>query len=205
MRSPIRTPSSTTRPDHSLQTPELEPSSDLLGHQGRQRAGATVLGSGTRLPAVQHRAAVDARLRGLWPTRPSPPSPPGRRSSPASGPRASTSTSVPSSTSAILRPFEQDHTTFGLANTGIGQMAKGVNSTAGVNVHSIAIQVPIGELTGHRRNPTDEPTRRRCIGVWTTASRQKASIRQNWPGSGISTRARSPKCPGSGTRWSTRW
>ena len=38
-------------------------------------------------------------------------------------------------------------------------MAKGVNSTAGVNVHSIAIQVPIGELTGrlaesHRRHPT---------------------------------------------------
>ena len=46
----------------------------------------------------------------------------------------------------ILRPFEQDHTTFGLANTGLGKMADGVNSTAGVNVHSIAIQVPINDL-----------------------------------------------------------
>ncbi len=30
-----------------------------------------------------------------------------------------------------LRPFEQDHNTFGLANTGLGKMAAGVNSTAG--------------------------------------------------------------------------
>src|ERR1700722_17177773 len=46
----------------------------------------------------------------------------------------------------ILRPFEQDHATFGLANTGIGKMAKGVNSTAGVNVHTIALQVPKSDL-----------------------------------------------------------
>ena len=46
----------------------------------------------------------------------------------------------------ILRPFEQDHTTFGLA-TGPGRWPPGVNSTAGVNVHSIAIQVPINDLT----------------------------------------------------------
>jgi hypothetical protein len=85
----------------------------------------------------------------------------------------------------VLRPFEQDHTTFGLANTGIGQMAKGVNSTAGVNVHSIAIQVPIGELTGQWRNPTDVSDPASVIGVWTTASRQKASIRQNWPGGNL--------------------
>ena len=44
-----------------------------------------------------------------WPTA--------SRCSPASGPTASTSTSGPSSTSAILRPFEQDHTTFGLEPT----------------------------------------------------------------------------------------
>src|SRR5580704_5896324 len=45
--------------------------------------------------------------------------------------------------------------------------APGVNATNRLNVHSIAIQVPISALTvsGH-------PT----IGVWTTASRQKARI-----------------------------
>jgi hypothetical protein len=86
---------------------------------------------------------------------------------------------------AILRPFQQDHTTFGLANTGIGQMAKGINSTAGVNVHSIALQLPIGELTGQWRNPTEVADPASVIGVWTTASRQKARIRQNWPGGNL--------------------
>ncbi len=46
-----------------------------------------------------------------------------------------------------LRPFEADHATFGLSGTDLGAMAAGVNSTAGVNVHSIAIQVPTAELT----------------------------------------------------------
>src|SRR5580658_4766628 len=46
----------------------------------------------------------------------------------------------------ILRPFEQDHTTFGLKNTGIGQMAAGINSLKGANVHSIALQVPKSAL-----------------------------------------------------------
>src|SRR5207247_10256791 len=43
---------------------------------------------------------------------------------------------------AILRPVEQLHTTFGLQNTGLGAMAAGVNSGKGVNVHSIALEVP---------------------------------------------------------------
>ena len=47
---------------------------------------------------------------------------------------------------AILRPFQQDHATFGLANTGLGAMAAGVNSTKGVNVHSIALQVPMSDV-----------------------------------------------------------
>ena len=61
----------------------------------------------------------------------------------------------------ILRPFEQDHTTFGLANTGLGKMANGVNSTAGVNVHSIAIEVPINDLTVQRLG-TDHRDRPPC-------------------------------------------
>ena len=63
-----------------------------------------------------------------------------------------------------LRPFEQLHATFGLPAL---QAAPGVNATNNVNVHSIAIQVPVSALTrsGH-------PT----IGVWTTASRQRAGV-----------------------------
>jgi hypothetical protein len=85
----------------------------------------------------------------------------------------------------ILRPFEQDHTTFGLANTGLGKMARGVNSTAHVNVHSIAIQVPIAELTGKWKSPgeTDPAS---VIGVWTTASRQKACVRGDRPDQNVS-------------------
>jgi Domain of unknown function (DUF4331) len=63
-----------------------------------------------------------------------------------------------------LRPFENLHATFGLP--GLAK-APGVNATKFLNVHSIAIQVPISAVTrgGH-------PT----IGVWTTASRQRARI-----------------------------
>jgi hypothetical protein len=80
-----------------------------------------------------------------------------------------------------LRPFEQDHNTFGLANTGLGQMAKGVNSTAGVNVHSIAIQVPIRDLTADEEHPNEVTDPGAVIGVWTTASRQKARIFEDSP------------------------
>ncbi len=75
-----------------------------------------------------------------------------------------------------LRPFEQDHTTFGLANTGLGAMAAGVNSTAGVNVHSIAIQVAIDELTATGKKPKGLTDPKATISVWTTASRQKVRI-----------------------------
>ena len=63
-----------------------------------------------------------------------------------------------------LRPFENLHATFGLPGL---QAAAGVNATNNVNVHSIAIQVPVSTLTrsGH-------PT----IGVWTTASRQRVRL-----------------------------
>jgi Domain of unknown function (DUF4331) len=63
-----------------------------------------------------------------------------------------------------LRPFENLHATFGLPGL---PKAPGVNATNHLNVHSIAIQVPISAVTrsGH-------PT----IGVWTTASRQRVTI-----------------------------
>jgi hypothetical protein len=77
---------------------------------------------------------------------------------------------------AILRPFQQAHTTFGLQNTGLGAMAAGVNSTKGVNVHSIALEVPKTDVTKDGANPTDAASPASVIGVWTTASRQKARV-----------------------------
>jgi hypothetical protein len=65
---------------------------------------------------------------------------------------------------ADLRPFANLHATFGLPGLKAGP---GVNATNHLNVHSIAIQVPVSTLTrsGH-------PT----IGVWTTASRQRVRL-----------------------------
>ncbi|HEY1623202.1 MAG TPA: DUF4331 domain-containing protein [Streptosporangiaceae bacterium] len=64
-----------------------------------------------------------------------------------------------------LRPFENLHAQYGL--NAFSGPAAGVNAVNHLNVHSIAIQVPISALTrsGH-------PT----IGVWTTASRQRVSL-----------------------------
>jgi Domain of unknown function (DUF4331) len=75
-----------------------------------------------------------------------------------------------------LRPFEADHATFGLSGTGLGAMAAGVNSTAGVNVHSIAIQVPKTDLAKGGASPSSASAASSVIGVWTTASRQKARV-----------------------------
>jgi len=77
---------------------------------------------------------------------------------------------------AILRPFQQLHNTFGLQNTGLGAMAAGVNSAKGVNVHSIALEVPKASLTKNGQKPTDATSAASVIGVWTTASRQKARV-----------------------------
>jgi hypothetical protein len=64
-----------------------------------------------------------------------------------------------------LRPFENLHAQYGL-NVFAGP-APGVNTTNHLNVHSIALQVPVSAVTisGH-------PT----IGVWTTASRQRVTL-----------------------------
>ncbi|HTT85909.1 MAG TPA: DUF4331 domain-containing protein [Acidimicrobiales bacterium] len=76
----------------------------------------------------------------------------------------------------ILRPFEQDHTTFGLSGTGLGKMAAGVNATKHLNVHSIAIQVPVRELTANGGAPGRVSSPNAVIGVWTSAYRQKVHI-----------------------------
>jgi hypothetical protein len=76
----------------------------------------------------------------------------------------------------ILRPFEQAHATFGLASTGLGAMAAGVNSAKGVNVHSIALEVPKTQLSKGGAAATDVASPASVIGVWTSASRQKARV-----------------------------
>jgi hypothetical protein len=64
-----------------------------------------------------------------------------------------------------LRPFEQDHDHYGMNI--LNSPAMGVNSTKELNVHTIAIQVPISLVTTKNKP---------VIGVWTTASRKKVRM-----------------------------
>jgi hypothetical protein len=82
-----------------------------------------------------------------------------------------------------LRPIANLHATFGL---GALKAAPGVNTLAKSNVHSIAIQVPISDLTGGL-TPTNSALARSTIGVWTTASRRKASVLNEGTGTSIGT------------------
>lgn len=68
-----------------------------------------------------------------------------------------------------LRPFQNLHLIPTLA-------APGVNATAQVNVHSIAIQVPKTMLTSNGSNPTDPTQQTSVIGVWARALRQKTKM-----------------------------
>ncbi len=72
-----------------------------------------------------------------------------------------------------LRPFEQFH----LIPSAEGMPPKkGVDATKTLNVHSIAIQVPIDEVTRRGDRPTDVDSPDSVIGVWATASRRKSRI-----------------------------
>jgi Domain of unknown function (DUF4331) len=72
---------------------------------------------------------------------------------------------------AALRPFQNLHV-IPLAAT------PGVNGTQGVNVHSMAIQVPINQLTRDGSTPKDVDDPRAVIGVYAAAYRRKVKIRQ---------------------------
>jgi hypothetical protein len=84
----------------------------------------------------------------------------------------------------ILRPFEGLHNLFGLTGTGVGGSPPGVNATKALNVHSIAIQLPITALTSNGRAPTDPTKPSSVIGVWTTANRRKVQVRDGWAANG---------------------
>lgn len=68
-----------------------------------------------------------------------------------------------------LRPFEHLHL-IPSAN------AVGVNGTQGLNVHTIAIQVPKTDLTRGGVHPRDPMSAHSVIGVWAAAYRRKARV-----------------------------
>ncbi|MGH9169632.1 MAG: DUF4331 domain-containing protein [Acidimicrobiales bacterium] len=68
-----------------------------------------------------------------------------------------------------LRPFQELHLIPLPA-------APGVNAPAILNIHSIAIQVPITDLTSNGKVPTSVDDTTATIGVWTTASRREAVV-----------------------------
>jgi hypothetical protein len=72
-----------------------------------------------------------------------------------------------------LRPFEQLHAQYGMHV--FSGSAPGVNATAQLNVHSIAIQVPISQLlSGSPHGKVSDQGS--VIGVWTSASRQRVQL-----------------------------
>jgi hypothetical protein len=71
-----------------------------------------------------------------------------------------------------LRPIANLHATFGLPGL---TATPGVDTLGTINVHSIALQVPISSIhSGWRRRDSG------IIGVWTTASRQQARVFGGW-------------------------
>lgn len=70
---------------------------------------------------------------------------------------------------ATLRPFQAAHLIPSAA-------AVGVNGTQGLNVHTIALQVPITDLTRNRKRPKDVYDPAAAIGVWASASRRRVRV-----------------------------
>jgi len=68
-----------------------------------------------------------------------------------------------------LRPFQHLH----LIST---PDAAGVDNTKAVNIHSIAIQVPISMLTRDGSKPTDVMSAKSVLGVWSAASRRRMQM-----------------------------
>ncbi len=75
-----------------------------------------------------------------------------------------------------LRGFAGDHA--GGPAAGLMNGMPGVNSTADVNVHTLALQIPVAELTRAAPKGPGDPAA--VIGVWTTASRQRVRVWGNW-------------------------
>ena len=74
-----------------------------------------------------------------------------------------------------LRPFQAAHLIPSASSPGVDSLEE-------INVHTIAIQVPIRDLTRDGSTPTDVLAPESVIGVWGSASRQKATTRQHGKG-----------------------
>ena len=74
-----------------------------------------------------------------------------------------------------LRGFAGDHA--GGGGPGLMNGMPGVNSTADVNVHTLALQIPVDQLTRSKPSGPGDPAA--VIGVWTTASRQRVRVRRD--------------------------
>ena len=68
-----------------------------------------------------------------------------------------------------LRPFQNLHLIATAA-------APGVDATKTLNIHTIAIQVPIGDLTAGGSVPTDVMSAKSVLGIWGAASRRKMRV-----------------------------
>ncbi len=73
---------------------------------------------------------------------------------------------------ATLRPFQSLHL-IPTAN------APGIDSLKTSNVHTVAVQVPISELTPDGSVPTDPMAAASVLGIWAGADRQKALVRED--------------------------
>jgi hypothetical protein len=72
-----------------------------------------------------------------------------------------------------LRPFEGAHL------IPLPGSMPGVNGTKNLNVHTLALQVPISDLTRGGSSPKDPSSPTAVIGVWTAAYRRQARIRND--------------------------
>jgi hypothetical protein len=68
-----------------------------------------------------------------------------------------------------LRPFQHLHLI-------PSADAPGVDASKPLNIHTIAIQVPISQLTSNHSTPKDVNSRHAVIGVWSGASRRKVRM-----------------------------
>ncbi len=76
----------------------------------------------------------------------------------------------------LLRPFAGAYALPAPPPTPNPTSSGGVDDTSGFNVHTIGLQVPISRLTSNRTKPTDPFDAAAVIGIYASASRQKATI-----------------------------
>jgi hypothetical protein len=74
---------------------------------------------------------------------------------------------------ADLRPFQNLHLIPSAA-------ANGVDSLKLVNIHTIALQIPISQLTRTGSKPSDVMSKDAVLGVWSAASRRKVRMIDNY-------------------------